>query len=35
MPAAAEEAAMTGYRAVIYLCATEENQLDNAERRCR
>jgi hypothetical protein len=35
MPAAAEEAAAADYRAVIYLCATEENQLDDAERRCR
>jgi hypothetical protein len=35
MPATGGEAAAAEYRAVIYLCGTDEKGLDDAERRCR
>lgn len=34
MPPAAGQAANAEYRAVIYLCGGDEQQLDAAERRC-
>jgi hypothetical protein len=35
MPATGRKATTAEYRAVIYLCGTQEKHLDDAERRCR
>jgi hypothetical protein len=35
MPTASGQTRKSEYRAVIYLCGTQEEQLDGAERRCR